>query len=310
MKPVSIACLLMFVSAPALAALRLETLEVSAYASVRTPSNGTVSQDLFDDQPFALPFQLAATATQDTQSALAYQDKRGFFRDRSYGNLNFGQGGLFDGRAETSLYLVVSTDTPDTPLTVDLQFFGAKAMGGSYYGYGDIRSSYTAQVSIGWNAAGPASMTQVWGFDDEVTLASRSTMGVFTHSVSETDTLGVGVPQSHFRQGWEEFMSVGEVSRDSFAAHLDFGLIQPGSTFSIAYYADARILGDQVRYGGRVGSELIDPFSLANPLPGIAIAGLELWTGPTAAVPEPETWGLMLAGLALLVARRAAGAGR
>ena len=304
MKPTSIACLLLFASTQALAGLRLELLEISSYASLRTPNDGSVTQDLFDDQPFALPFQLSAEATQDTQSALAYQDKLGFFRDRAFGNLGFGSTGSFDARAETGFFVVVSTDTPDQPLQVELQFFGAKAMGGSYYGAGDVRSSYTAEVSVGRNVTHPALMTHAWGFSDEVSLSSQSSIGVFGHNTSETDTLGAGVPASSFRQGWDGFLSFGEVTRDSFAARLDFGVIQPGETFAIAYYAEAAIFGNGVRYGGRAASELIDPLSLQNPLPGITIDGLELWAGPTAPVPEPQTWGLMLAGLALLAVLR------
>ena len=85
----------------------------------------------------------------------------------------------------------------------------------------------------------------------------------------------------------------------------DFGmryLLQPGEKFTLTYQSSSRITAE-LTYAGTASAEFVDPFSLsANPAPALNITGLVL---PQAAVPEPGSAVLLLAGAALLcLARR------
>lgn len=278
---------------PVQAGLTIERLEIAASAIVQTGSGGEQRVDLFDDHPFGLPFVLSANAQVGTQTALAQQGKDGFFQNRAVAGFGFGNGA--DQRvfasAVTSYALTVGTSEADTPLILDFNVYGSQARGAAYYAEGQVDAH--AGISIGVKNAVGLVAIPIWGFADGVSQVG----GIFSINRAETDVQGIGLPTATGFVGWEDFQLTARAERGGFAGTLDFGLLQPGESFTLIYESFSTIDLRNVLYGGSALATLVDPFALGGE-PPLALRGLTL---PTAPVPEPQTWALMLAGLALLV---------
>ncbi len=281
---------------PVQAGLTIESLEIAASAQVQTSSSGNQRVDLFDDHPFGLPFVLSANAQVGTQTALAQQGKDGFFQNRAVAGFGFGSGAgqrVF-ASAVTSYALTVGTSEADTPLILDFNVYGSQARGAAYYAEGGVAAYTGIEIGAAKNAVSGV-VAPIWGFSDRVSLAG----GLFSISRAETDVQGIGLPTATGFVGWEEFQLTARAERGSFAGTLDFGLLQPGETFTLIYQSFSTVDMRNVLYGGSALATLVDPFALGGD-PPLTLRGLTL---PTAPVPEPQTWALMLAGLALLVLR-------
>ena len=285
--PCLLPCLL---AGPVQAGLTIQTFGAGALADVVT-SVGTQHATLFDDQPYALPFVLTATAQVGTQTALAQQAKNGYFQNRAAAA--FGNEPNVDvvANAYTTYSLTVGTDTADTPLILDFNVFGSLARGSAYYAAGEVIVRSGLSILAGG--------VPVWGYRD---TASQSA-SLFSVSHTETDLQGIGLPAATNFVGFDGFQNTGSVDRGGFFGTLDFGLLQPGELFTVIYESASSIYMKDVDYGGSALATLTDPFALGGE-PPLTLRGLALPTAP-GSVPEPQTWALMLAALALLVRTRA-----
>jgi hypothetical protein len=281
---------------PARAGLAIDAFWAEASAEVGETHTTADSQYAASDDPHSLPFALSANAEANAAYATALQTKGGFYAVRSGGD----SAPLGLRTSGSTLYeLTVRTDQPDTPLRLTFRFLGARADAYAYYGEGDIEAGVYASIYAG--RLGGGNVPPVWGFEDRVLLDQHgSNNGSFTTQSNGTDVYGIGLPQRSDSVGWDGFRSFGQVTRAAFSATLDFGLLQPGELFQIAYEAGVFADIDSAPYMGRADAGLVDPFALDEPPPFmIAIEGLAL---PTAPVPEPASSVLLLAGALLLVA--------
>ena len=275
---------------PAQAGLTIQTFGVGALADVVTSSAGTQHANLFDDQPYALPFVLTATAQVGTQTALAQQAKNGYFQNRAAAA--FGNEPNLDVTAgsRTTFSLTVGTDQADTPLILDFNVFGSLVRGSAYYAAGEVIVRSGLSIVAGG--------VPVWGYRD---TASQSA-GAFSVIHTETDVQGIGLPAATNFVGLDGFQNTGSVERGGFFGTLDFGLLQPGELFTVIYESASSIFMKDVTYGGSAVATLTDPFAL-NGEPPLTLRGLALPTAP-GSVPEPPTLALMLVAMTLMARRR------
>jgi hypothetical protein len=290
---------------PALAGLVVQSLEVFVDARANLGSTSQSSGSI-DDQGYALPFSLAATAELPGVQALALQDKGGFFRDRAAASFSWGAPGSIDASSSTGYMLTVRTDTPDTPLILDFHYYGTRLDANSYYAGGTVEATAWASISAG-RVNGPSTfpfplqLPEVWAVDDTIRLAP-GTQSLFTQISHTVDTFGAGTPDAIFRNGWDGFRSIGALERGAFDGHIDFGVLQPGEWFVLSYLGFSAVEGRNVPYTGAAQAAISDPFGLSSGRSALRLAGLELPRAPgdENAVSEPATLALFSAGLAVV----------
>lgn len=291
-----VALLPLIAATPARADLIIQDLSISVLAHVEGIPTDT-SSTIFTGSPSIL----TATAVTPVHQALATQGTNGYFWNQA---ISTGQTSIEGPIASTRFSLVVGADAPNTPVVVDTYFFGAQAAGTAYYGQGDMRIDIGQKIRTRFNSN---QLTEVWGFQDTVALNSNGTPGWSRTRVSQFDTLGVGLPTetltaTNYVNSFTESLSL---ELDPFHCLLDFGVLQPGETFTLDYESFAGMEGGLTLPFGDAGAvaKVVDPFSLGgSPPPQIALQGLTL---PSfAAAPEPGTLALLLLGGTLVLVRR------
>ncbi|WP_310387803.1 PEP-CTERM sorting domain-containing protein [Roseateles sp.] len=297
---------------PAQAGLNIVDFRVTAFAETKNAGAQTDIQSLDDTSPNGLPFTLTATAQEGVNFATALQDKGGFFKNQAGMAVSqYFTNNSVSATARTHYGIIVGTDQIDTPLDLTFHFLGAIANGRAQYGAGAIEASIVASI-FGYRDGVPAfpllfpPSSSFWSISRSVILdnAAFNGSGLFTMTGTSVDRRGVGLPTESFQSGYEpqSFFSAGGLTVDAFSASINFGVLQPGEFFIFGYSSEARVSGEAVQYTGGAFAQVVDPFSLASPPPFlISLAGLQL---PTAPVPEPASYLLMLAGLGLLGWRR------
>ena len=229
--------ILLFISAfaPARAGLIIERLIIEARA-------GGVIHTSDPFAPLDIPPFVTATSVNGDVQALSLQTKGGFFRNRADINR-----GTLDAPALTEahsiFYLVVGTDTPDTPLVLDFHFLGAQTKGSSYFRFGDISADVNQSIQAERLSSVPVSATahsgdrpNVWGFGAGVSLRGAQ----WKSSYSSWDTQNIRVPVQTVTplvvldaDGYER--SSGLVNDLApFQGTLNFGVLQPGESLSSA----------------------------------------------------------------------------
>lgn len=222
----------------------------------------------------------------------------GFFADfKAEDNITVG-GGF--ANAHTLYYTKVETTTPDTPLVLHFVFEGARASALAHYGANGIDIEFGARISAMKNApAGyiPDEQTVVWETGATVTEGLTG----FEFTARDFDAQGIGSPNMTTDQGWvpSSFQYRGEVSRGLFIGTLDFGLLQPGESFSFSYASYIHLSSDR-SYAAELFAQVVDPFELESPLPALELEGLPVLRQPSA-VPLPGTSLMMLSALGTLL---------
>ena len=291
-----VALLPLAIVTPAHADLIIQDLSISVHANVEglpiDSSSATYAGSYL---------LLTASAVTPAHQALATQSMGGYFWNQATSN---GQTSFQGPSAGTTFHLVVGADAPNTPVVVSTSFFGAQAAGTAYYGQGDMRIDIAQKISASFNSA---PLTDVWGFNDIVALNFNNTPGWSRTRASQIDTLGIGLPTEtltalNYVNSFTESLSL---VLDPFQGVLDFGVLQPGETFTLDYLSFAQINGGLTYAFGDAGAlaKVVDPFSLGgSPPPQIALQGLTL---PSfAAAPEPGTLALLVLGGTLVIVRR------
>jgi len=296
--------LLAALPAPAHAGLGIARFAVIASASaLDTGVGGGVEVELRDLEPYSLPFTLLATERKGGSFGAALQDKGGFFRDQAnVAVTEYFTNDIVRAGASTLYHVVVSTDQPDTPLTVNFNFFGASADAVAQYREGHVDA--TIMASIGAERRTSNDRLELLERDAEVWTIYREIDLREAVTGRSVDTQGIGLPSEHFAWGYRpmSFDYEEKLTLDAFSGTLDFGVLQPGEFFAFQYSAFAQIDADSLKYTGRANALLVDPFSLASPPQfQFSIAGFAL---PTSPVPEPTSALLMLVGLGWLGWRR------
>ncbi len=290
-----VALLPLIAATPARADLIIQNLSISVLAHVEGIPADT-SNTIFTGSPFIL----TATAVTPVHQALATQGTNGYFWNQA---ISTGQTSIEGPIAATGFHLVVGADAPNTPVVVDTYFFGAQAAGTAYYGQGDMRINIGQIISTRFNND---TLTKVWGFTDRVALNDNGTPGWSRTRVSQFDTLGVGLPTetltaTNYVNSFTESLSL---ELDPFHCLLDFGLLQPGETFTLDYESFANMEGGlTLPFGDARGvAKVVDPFSLGGSQPPqIALQGLTLPSFSGGSAPEPGTLALLTPGALLLV---------
>lgn len=276
--------LLLAVTAPVRAGLIIErltirSLTVGVGGSQFPSTTGPLT-------PFGLPSLVTATDAQGGLQALSLQTKSGFFRDR----VDINRGSLGDNAsisAQSDYLLIVGTDTPDSPLVLDFDFFGATAKGSAYFRFGEIIAWVTQTISTNrpthldqLSLSSP--LSTVWNCRAEVNLAT----GLWTHSYTTNDPQGIGMPALSVTplvglapEGFTNSTGL-EIALAPFHGTLDFGLLQPGEYFALRYHGEAYALSQDAYDLGPnayASALLIDPFSLGGtPPPQLSLRGLTL----------------------------------
>lgn len=306
-------CTACVLAPPAWADLVIDELTIHSAALYSGPA-GALSQISDWSLASGLPpvAAVASVRLADSLAASARLTPDGFFMSKSRSeNDFFPPAGTNTAGAATRYELTVSANAANTPLLLDFNVFGSKVFGNAYYGDGRMKVETSVFISASRNGA---LANYIWGYGDGVVLDSTaSTADRFSRVSSSVDSQGIGLPADHEFLGYlpMSFISAGSVDRDAFSGHLDFGLLQPGETFTLRYESRTYVQSE-IRYAGKSSAELIDPFLLGGaPAPALELFGLVL---PQAApVPEPGRAGLLLAGCAGLWwawRRRPVGLGR
>ena len=253
------------------------------------------------------PLALAAAEPMPSQQAHAAQDGWGAFGQRQAVALTNYETGVqqVHGHTSTLFSVTVGSDRPNTPVQVDFRWLGSRVAAGTLYGEGFVDASSSVQVLVSRNGG----LEQlVWGFDDATRKVPGSAGGMFTDRHSEVDTLGVGLPDRSFEAEWREFMVWGDIERGAHFGTMDFGVLQPGETFTLSYRVLTNLSMSDVRYASRGELLLDDPFSVGQP--AFSFRGLDYTfddapVDPPDGVPEPGSLPLLLAaGTAAVVWRR------
>lgn len=253
------------------------------------------------------PLALAAAEPMPSQQAHAAQDGWGAFGQRQAVALTNYETGVqqVHGHTSTLFSVTVGSDRPNTPVQVDFRWLGSRVAAGTLYGEGFVDASSSVQVLVSRNGG----LEQlVWGFDDATRKVPGSAGGMFTDRHSEVDTLGVGLPDRSFEAEWREFMVWGDIERGAHFGTMDFGVLQPGETFTLSYRVLTNLSMSDVRYASRGELLLDDPFSVGQP--AFSFRGLDYTfddapVDPPGGVPEPGSLPLLLAaGTAAVVWRR------
>ena len=307
--------------APAQAGVTVLNVDLLSEASItQVDASGTHTTEMSQPRSYSCLIQglcnalsglsgnLVASATPaTTQQAHAAQDPYGAFGHRQDVTLTNYNSGVqrVTGRTTTAYTLDVGIVDAATLLQVDFRWLGSRVAAGSYYGGGHVDASSSVQVLVSRNG-GP--QQRVWGFDDR-TQRVAGTPGLFTDSHSETDLLGAGLPTRAFETEWREMMVWGDIERDAHFGLFDFGLMQPGETFSLTYLASTELLMEDVPYASRGELLLHDPFNLRAGEAPLSVRGVDLrfgdgGTGGPTGVPEPASLGLVLLGLTGVLGRR------
>lgn len=259
------------------------------------------------------PLALASAVPNGTQHVHAAQDIFGAFGQRqTLGLSNYGAGVVSVGGGSLTEYIIeVGADAFNTPLMVDFRWVEGRVAAGTYYGYGLLEAWSRVQILVSRNG-GPEQL--VWGFEDSIHKDPAASNNLFTDQRQDTDAMGIGTPTRSFESAWRDFMVWGEVQRDAFFGTLDFGVLQPGESFSLKYRAEAGATMSGVPYAARAELLLNDPLTLGAGGPLIGIRGLDLRAlllpaDPTA-VPEPGGQALTMLALLGLIGRPQCGVRR
>lgn len=249
--------------------------------------------------PLGIPPFVTATSVNGDVQALSLQTKDGFFRNSADINRgSFGDPAITE--ASSFFYLVVGTDTINTPLVLDFHFLGAQTKASSYFRFGDIdaRVFQTIQAerrsSLPPATAYSGDLTNVWGFAAGVSLKN----GLWSDYYTAWDTKTNGVPAQTITPligldaegNTNSFGRVNDLA--PFHGTLDFGLLQPGEFFALRYEATAEVRSfDAYDIGpdAYANALLVDPFSLGGTPPAqLSMQGLTLpalpSTGPKLAI--------------------------
>lgn len=248
----------------------------------------------------AMPLVASGDVAFGTAFATGRQDPFGTNMARMFAHNNQPGGGLHVSMYGNAYYeLTVSTATPDTPLVLSFHTFASSYLGSMYYAGGALDVGLYAMISTARNGGGPV---DVWGIDERSSLNA----GTWSRSVRTVDAQSIGLPTATVTSGWTDFRSQSGASYDPFAGTLDFGLLQPGETFTLIYELDVFATGTMQYFGSTVAASFVDPFGLGGPQP-VVLQGVDY---SLITVPEPATWAAWLGGAGLIVAlwrRRAAG---
>jgi hypothetical protein len=291
--------------APAQAQLQIVEFEVRAQAHA-TRADQMEHLERRDDTtmglPWALTAQLDATAgstAQDqvvTGTASATQTKTGWFSAYTVANHDWVSRRSELG-SDTRYYTLLETTQPDTPLVLHFNFLGSRVRSDGYYSGNGVALDVEAWIAVEWNPPAhhiPDEQSLVWGFADRLDFASG-----YRFTSQDVDLQNIGTPMVHTDSHWQEMRNIGEITRDSFSGTLDFGLLQPGERFGFSYFARTNVQL-ATPYATTALAEVVDPFAFDDtPPPQFSFDGLTL---PPAPVPEPASWLLGLAGLAVLAA--------
>lgn len=287
---------------PARAALQADTI-----LSVDTLVQSAGTAPVFDGWtaplpglPFVPPWVRSIGRSGGAQ-ADAVQAVNGYFEVQARLDSGWSRSpGLSLASASSDFILDVQTSTPDAPLVLDFLLHGSAVSGSVYYSEGLLTARAGVRIAVSWDL-GP--WETVWALQDTVLLDSAASGSQFQHQVSSTDVQGVGLPAiaaEYF--GWQQFALQGMVQRSAFTGTLDFGLLQPGQTFSLLYQGLAEVEAD-TRYASTALAWLEDPFALRSAAPALRLNGLLLPTVNLPPVPEPGGVWLLLAGLPWLLLR-------
>lgn len=311
--------------APPVAAgdLAIDTLQILAQASLRLTVPNTlpmatgptlllVDSAATQANPDALKPPVVVTGTTDDPWRLSFaaanMANTGFFREqvsvinayppeatRSASQLPLTVG----AGADTAHVLTVHATTPDAPLSLGLTVFGAHLAGSDYYGAGRLHLRLDLDLSVSLDNA-PA--TSPWSYSLDLSLNDHPGDG-WVLSRGGIDLQGVGHPAERFVRNPSGFATTAALDVDFFHADLDFGLLQPGHSFSVSYRSAVSVNGELTYAGPQSFAQidLTDPLSLGGDTsrPPIALAGVTL-----PPVPEPPAAWLLLGGVAALAAAR------
>jgi hypothetical protein len=301
-RPLLGAVALLAATAAGTAHAELQIVDFEVRALARAPQGGQGVEVLkTSDVPLGVPWALTAqvdattgpNALEQIGNAAATQTKTGWFHSQAIANHGWTptSSEMWSG---TLFYMLLETNTPDTPMVLNFSFLGSRARIDPHYGIRDVDMDVEAYIATAMNpAAGviPDEQDAVWGFRDNI-----GHLNGYTFASSITDTQGIGTPTRSTVDEWVEMRHIAEVERDAFFGTLDFGLLQPGERFAIAYYSNTNLRVES-NYATAAVVEVKDPFSLENTPPQFTMAGLTL---PAAPVPEPSTYALFGAGLLAL----------
>lgn len=321
--PLLAAAPLLVLQAPARADLVTQWLEYGAMAQVvqvdRSGTHATTDQTtrlsrcLFNicaTSGTGYPLALAGAEPNATQQAHAAQDGWGAFGQRQAVALTNYESGVqqVHSHTATDFSVTVGSDRVNMPVQVDFRWLGSRVAAGTLYGEGFLDASSSVQVLVSRNGG----LEQlVWGFDDATHKAPGSAGGMFSDQHSEVDTLGVGLPARSFEAEWRDFMVWGDIERGAHFGTMDFGVLQPGESFTLTYRVRTDLSMSGVRYASRGELLLDDPFHLDRP--AFSFRGLDYTfddapVDPPAGVPEPGSLPLLLAAGGAAVAWRRRGA--
>lgn len=319
-KSVLAAAGLLAAALPAQAGLYVSDLYIEALAQVVQTDSTGVHQTL--DHPVrqavclfnvcattnnGSPGILASAERSATQRAYAAQDAWGAFDQRQgVAVSNYGSGVQeVQGHTYTLFRQEVGTDTANSRLLLDFRWLGSRVAAGTYYGEGLLDASSSVHVTVSRNG-GPDEA--VWGFIDRTRKVPGSPGGMFSDQHLEWDVQGVGMPTRSFETEWREFMVWGDIERGAHFGTFDFGVLNPGESFTLTYVARTDLVMSNVTYAGRGELMLDDPFSLQQP--GARFRDLDYVFAddgpnpPPLGVPEPASLALVLTAGAWQLRRR------
>lgn len=279
-------------------ALIIQNLELagSAQLQIRSAPGGTVLTDQAVDEYYggsgpmhSVPLWTNGHASYGTTFVTGRQDAYGTNFASVFGSMTGEQPMHLFGRAYYAL--TVTTLTPDTPLLLRFQTYASGYTGSAYYTSGDIEVGLLARIQAGKNSL-PA---PVWGLHDY----SRLYNSVWTRSVTTTDVQGIGTPDVTSSIGWSTggFSYNSIVRYDAFGGVLDFGLLQPGESFTVTYLVEAYATGYLRYHGSSVAASFTDPFGLGGEQPFV-LEGVDY---SMITIPEPSTYAAACGALALAV---------
>lgn len=303
------AAVLLLPSVASAQALIIQNLELSGSADLQirsAPGGAYLTDQSVGDYysgsgpAHSVPRWTSGDAAFGTNFATGRQDALGTNFASVFGAMTGNQPMSLFGTARYAL--TVTTLTPDTPLLLRFHTFPSGYTGSAYYTAGDMELGLVARISGGINTL----PTTVWGVHDYSNLHS----GAWTRTVATTDLQGIGTPTATASIGWATggFRYDSIVRYDAFSGVLNFGLLQPGESFTVMYFVEAYATGSFTYHGSSVAASFTDPFGLGGEQPFV-LEGVDY---SMITIPEPSTYAACCGAIALGLAgwRRARRSGR
>ncbi len=275
LKPLLALALIAASASNASAAVLVYDFGIAVHADTR--SDAAVDSQDFSRSTFSLlfPVNLGARSVLSSNVADARQSQGGLYTNTAAAAITdyFGTG-IAEAHGTTEYFVQVTTDTPNDPLRMDIQFMGSDVHGSAYYGDGTVTAQITSSIRAGVvgdvisHALGGVpyvSPPEVWRVQDTAELVSAAGSDRFTVSSSDIDVLNVGLPTATSTAGFVEFESRGSVTRDAFFGTFDFGVLLPFQVFELRFSSATDVVLNSVRYTGFAGASVRDPFALTNP---------------------------------------------